>query len=182
MKNNARALFLDRDGVINEDYGYVHKYEDFHFIDGIFELVKEARNKGYLVIVVTNQAGIGRGHFTEVEFHTLMKWVTKQFSVNGGEIDEIYFCPYHAEFGVGKYKKESIFRKPGPGMIMNATKDYKIDLQHSVLIGDKDSDMNAGISAGVGTNILFCPIEKPLTSTYNGIIINSLLGATKYLI
>ncbi len=143
------ALFLDRDGVINIDHGYVYKPEDFEFVDGIFELVKRANDAGYLVIIITNQAGIGRGYYTEDDFHALMEWVKNEFSAHDARIDGIYFCPHHSEFGMGKYKLECGCRKPNPGMILKAATDYSIDLPHSILIGDKQTDIDAGVTAGI---------------------------------
>ena len=102
------ALFLDRDGVINVDHGYVCLKENFIFIDGIFDLVAKANQKGYLVVIITNQAGIGRGYYIELDFHNLMSWVVLEFSKKSGSIDGIYFCPDHPIYGVGNYKKESL--------------------------------------------------------------------------
>jgi D-glycero-D-manno-heptose 1,7-bisphosphate phosphatase len=145
-----KALFLDRDGVINIDHGYVHKPEDFEFVPGIFELVRVAKTKGYKVIVVTNQAGIGRGYYTEEQFQASTNWMCNQFELNGGRIDAVYFCPFHPEHGVGDYKRESVCRKPAPGMLLQAQKEHDIDLQASIFVGDKPSDMAAGQAAGVG--------------------------------
>lgn len=150
-----KALFLDRDGVINLEKNYVHKIEDFEFIDGIFELTKYFQDKGYLIIVITNQAGIGRGYYTEEDFHKLNDWMIDQFKQRGILITEVYYCPFHPTHGIGKYKKDSFDRKPNPGMILNATRKYNINLSESILIGDKESDIEAGKSAGVGMNILF---------------------------
>jgi D-glycero-D-manno-heptose 1,7-bisphosphate phosphatase len=145
------ALFLDRDGVINVDHGYVCKPEYFEFIDGIFELVSAANAAGYLVIVITNQAGIGRGHYSEQEFHRLTDWMKAQFALRGARIDAVYFCPFHPEHGVGEYRRESDCRKPGPGMVLQAQKEHDVDLGRSILVGDKPSDMQAGRTAGVGS-------------------------------
>ncbi len=150
----TKALFLDRDGVINHDNAYVHKKEDFHFLNGIFELVKEAKDKNYLIIIVTNQAGIGRGLYSENDFINLMDWVKKKFIENNAVIDDIYFCPYHASQGKGFYKKDSYMRKPNPGMIHMAAKKHNINLNDSIMIGNNISDVEAGHNAGVGTNIL----------------------------
>jgi len=150
-----RALFLDRDGVINIDYGYVFTIEKFEFVEGIFDLVKYAHDKGYLVIVITNQAGIGRGYYTENEFEELTRWMCGIFKDEGSLITKVYFCPSHPDHGLGKYKVNDWRRKPMPGMIMDAAKDYNLDLGSSVLIGDKNSDIEAGISSKVGCNIFF---------------------------
>lgn len=149
------ALFLDRDGVINLDNAYVHRKEDFHFIDGIFDLVSEANRAGYVVVIVTNQAGIGRGYYTEEDFHTLMGWVCNQFLQNDARIDAVYFCPHHPEHGVGKYRKESEYRKPRPGMLLRAATELHLDLTQSIIVGDKLSDIEAGRAAGLKTLLYF---------------------------
>jgi len=149
----SRALFLDRDGVINVDAGYVHRISDFIFIEGIFELTRSAIAKGYLVFVVTNQAGIGRGYYSEAEFQILTKWMLGRFKSEGVEIKKVFFSPYHPVYGVGHYKKDDISRKPRPGMLLAAKSEFDLDLSKSVLVGDKASDIKAGISAGVGTNL-----------------------------
>jgi D-glycero-D-manno-heptose 1,7-bisphosphate phosphatase len=144
-----KALFLDRDGVINQDFGYVHRIEDFVFTDGIFELVSFAMSRRYLVVVVTNQAGIGRGYYSEAEFLALMDWVSRQFADRDGRIDAVYFCPDHPVHGIGPYHRHSHNRKPEPGMILQAAEDWGIDLSASIMIGDKASDMQAAARAGI---------------------------------
>ena len=146
----CRALFLDRDGVINHDAGYTSNIDNFKFIDGIFDLCRAAKQLGYLIIVVTNQAGIGRGYYSEAEFLKLTEWMCERFKAENAPITEVFYCPYHPEHGVGEYKKESFGRKPNPGMILRAAEKYKIDLAQSIMIGDKDSDMQAANNAGVG--------------------------------
>lgn len=150
-----RALFLDRDGVINVDHAYVNKKEDFEFIDGIFDLCRAAKMAGYLIVVVTNQAGIGRGYYTEQDFHILTEWMCKVFQENGASLDKVYFCPSHPEFGVGEYKVDSMYRKPNPGMLLQAAREFDIDMNQSLLVGDKVSDIEAGLRAGVGRNFLY---------------------------
>ena len=157
MKARPRALFLDRDGVINIDHGYVYRPDQFEFVDGVFELCRKAVSLDYLVFVVTNQAGIGRGYFTEKQFHELTDWMCQAFLAQGVKIERVYFCPYHPEHGVGTYKRESACRKPGPVMILQAARDYGLDLAASVLVGDKETDIAAGLAAGVGCNVLYCP-------------------------
>ncbi|GLS03831.1 D,D-heptose 1,7-bisphosphate phosphatase [Chitiniphilus shinanonensis] len=170
------ALFLDRDGVINVDHGYVYQAENFSFLPGIFELVQFANKLNYLVIVVTNQSGIGRGYYTEKDFHKLMTWMKARFKEHEAEIDGIYFCPFHPEYGVGEYRRTSDLRKPGPGMIMCAADDFGIDLSHSIMVGDNITDMQAGLAAGVGT-LLYLG-QQP---TSVGINIHSLTEVHAYL-
>ena len=155
--NQRPALFLDRDGVINVDKEYVSKPEHFTFIDGIFELCRMANRIGYLIIVVTNQAGIGRGYYTENDFLKLTDWMTRVFKSKGVVIDKVYFCPFHPEYGIGHYKVDSPCRKPAPGMIYQAVNEFDVDLVKSVLVGDKETDIQAGIAAGVGRNLLYMP-------------------------
>jgi len=147
------ALFLDRDGVINVDRHYVWRIEDFEFMPGIFELVEAAVQGGLLPIVVTNQAGIGRGYYAEEDFRRLDDWMHAQFRERGAAIARTYHCPYHPTEGIGRYRRASFDRKPNPGMILRAKVDFDLDLAQSVLIGDKVSDIDAGRRAGVGYNI-----------------------------
>ncbi len=149
-----RALFLDRDGIINEDFHYVHRVEDFRFIDGIFDLCRAATAAGLAIIVVTNQAGIGRGLFTEQQFLVLTQWMCERFAENGVTIDQVYYCPHHPVHGTGQYKRDCSCRKPNPGMILRARDDHGICLHDSILIGDKEWDITAARAAGVGTAVL----------------------------
>ena len=144
------ALFLDRDGVINIDSGYVYRIAEVEFVDGIFELVAAAKHAGYLVVIVTNQSGIGRGYYNEADFHALMNWMQARFVERGGQIDAVYFCPYHPEHGIGTYRRDSDCRKPAPGMLLQAQRELDVNLAFSIFIGDMPSDMAAGFAAGVG--------------------------------
>lgn len=153
--SHSPALFLDRDGIINIDHGYVCKQEDFEFVEGIFELCRTAKRLGYLIFVVTNQAGIGRGYYTKQDFLRLTDWMCEVFRDKGVFIDNVYFCPSHPEHGVGQYKTDSPYRKPGPGMILQAAEEFGIDLAKSVLVGDKETDIQAGMAAGLGCNLLY---------------------------
>jgi D-glycero-D-manno-heptose 1,7-bisphosphate phosphatase len=174
------AVFLDRDGVINHDHGYVHKREDFDFIEGIFDLARYAHSQGYKLIDVTNQAGIGRGYYSEAEFHQFNDWMCQLFSAAGGPIQQVYFSPYHPTAGLGQYLKDDVSRKPYPGMILQAQNDLTLDLARSVLVGDKVSDIQAGNAAGVGTNLLFAA-EHPIDlSSLNYELIATLHEAIPY--
>ena len=148
------AVFLDRDGVINREHGYVHRVDEFHFIDGVFDACREMSKAGYLLIVITNQAGIARGYYTEADFHQLTKWMLGEFRQQGIEIGGVYYCPHHPVHGVGDYRRECDCRKPAPGMIIRAAREHSLDLPHSILIGDKVTDIEAGRAAGVGCCLL----------------------------
>jgi D-glycero-D-manno-heptose 1,7-bisphosphate phosphatase len=148
-------LFLDRDGVINEDLGYVHLRKDFNFIEGIFDLVRVAKDAGMACVVVTNQAGIGRGYYSEQDFQELTDWMLERFREEGAGLDAVYHCPHHPEHGRGHYKVVCNHRKPGAGMILEAKRALGLDLERSVLVGDKFSDVAAARAAGVGKTFLF---------------------------
>lgn len=168
--SRKKALFLDRDGVINVERGYVHCRESFEFIPGIFELCRAAQSLGYLLVVATNQAGIARGYYSESDFNDLTDWMMAQFKERQVSLTRLYYCPYHPVFGVGPYKYDSLDRKPNPGMLMRAQSDLDLDLESSVLIGDKPSDIQAACAAGVGTRILLssegAKCERDETSCY----------------
>ena len=148
------GLLLDRDGVINVDHAYVHRVDQFEFMPGIFDLCRTARALGHRIAVVTNQAGIARGYYTEADFHALTAWMLARFADEGVSIDRVYFCPTHPTAGVGAYRVDSSFRKPGPGMLLQAAHELDLDLAASTLIGDKASDAEAGLAAGVGRVIV----------------------------
>lgn len=145
-----RALFLDKDGVINVNHGYVCTPERTDFIGGIFDLCRTATQHGWLNVVVTNQAGIGRGYYTEQEFKAYMDWVRAEFDRNDARLDAVYYCPHHPVHGQGAYLRDCDCRKPKPGMLLAAQREWDLDLPHSVLLGDSDSDLAAGQVAGVG--------------------------------
>ncbi|GLS91004.1 D,D-heptose 1,7-bisphosphate phosphatase [Psychromonas marina] len=152
--NKKRAIFLDRDGVINVDNGYVSVVDDFEFIEGVIEALQTLKAKDYLIVVITNQSGIARGYFTEDQFHTLTEWMDWSLADRGVDLDGIYYCPHHAKHGIGKYKVDCDCRKPKAGMIIEAATELDIDISQSILVGDKVSDIQAGIAAGVTNNYL----------------------------
>lgn len=149
-----KAVFLDRDGVMNVDNGYVSQVDDFQFIEGVIDACKKAKEKGYLLVVITNQSGIARGYFSEDQFHTLTEWMDWSMADRGVDLDGIYYCPHHSEKGIGEYKVDCDCRKPKPGMLFDAIKELNIDVKQSILVGDKVSDLKAGVAAGVETNYL----------------------------
>ena len=152
--NGKRAVFLDRDGVMNVDNGYVSQVDDFEFIEGVIEACKTLKEKGYLLVLITNQSGIARGYFSEEQFHTLTEWMDWSLADRGVDLDGIYYCPHHSEKGIGEYKVDCDCRKPKPGMLLSAIKELNIDVSRSILVGDKVSDIQAGLAAGVKSNYL----------------------------
>jgi D,D-heptose 1,7-bisphosphate phosphatase len=140
-----KALFLDRDGTINVDTGYVHEPERFVFIDGIFDFCREAQSRGYLVIVITSQSGIERGYFTEADYERTTKYMVDEFARRGVAIADVLHCP----------SLSGPDRKPAPGLFLKARDRHDIDMSRSVNVGDRERDLEAGRAAGVGTNILF---------------------------
>lgn len=145
-----RALFLDRDGVINVHEGYTYSTGAFIFIDGIFDLCRDYAEKGFLIIVITNQAGIAKGLFTEDQFLELTKWMTEKFFENGVKIARVYYCPHHPDI-----TGECSCRKPKPGMILKAAEEFDLDLSECFLYGDMEHDMQAGRNAGIPESNLF---------------------------
>jgi D-glycero-D-manno-heptose 1,7-bisphosphate phosphatase len=159
----SRALFLDRDGVVNHEVGYLHRPEDVRWMDGIFSLCRTAMKLGYKLIVVTNQSGIARGYYTLAQFEDLMTWMRAELLRENITLDAVYCCPYHPE-GIGEYKREHEDRKPSPGMLRRAAIDQDLDLPQSILIGDRCSDIAAANTAGLrqaflirGTEPAGCP-------------------------
>lgn len=149
-----KCVFFDRDGVINYEKGYVHKIDDFEFMPDVFDCMRRFQDSGFSIVIITNQAGIGRGYYTEKQFEYLCEWMKAQLSKSSIFIDGIYFCPHHPTHGVGVYNTECNCRKPKPGMVLQAQKELCLNLSESILIGDKVSDVLAGKNAGVGRNYL----------------------------
>ncbi|MED3778581.1 D-glycero-beta-D-manno-heptose 1,7-bisphosphate 7-phosphatase [Geobacillus stearothermophilus] len=164
-----RALFLDRDGVINVEKEYLYKIEEFEFIDGVFETCRYFQDLGYLIIVITNQAGIARGFYNEEDFKIITDWMLKEFEKEGVKITKVYYCPHHPEFS-----GECECRKPKPGMILEAQKEFNIDLAKSILVGDKNSDIEAGITAGIGKNYLITTGHKITENRFGVKILHNL--------
>ncbi|MGL4861400.1 MAG: D-glycero-beta-D-manno-heptose 1,7-bisphosphate 7-phosphatase [Enterobacteriaceae bacterium] len=156
------AIFLDRDGTLNIDYGYVHDIDHFHFIEGAIEACKKLKQMGFALILITNQAGIARGKFSEEQFLQLTEWMDWSLSDRGVDLDGIYYCPHHPDHGNALYRKACDCRKPEPGMLLAAKKDLNIDMMSSWMVGDKLEDLQAGRAAGVGTTVLV-KTGKPVT-------------------
>jgi D-glycero-D-manno-heptose 1,7-bisphosphate phosphatase len=174
-KISMKALFLDRDGIINIEKEYLHSREDFEFIEGIFDTLRYAQEKGYLLIVITNQSGIGRGYYTKKDFLDLNQWMCEQFSNQKISISKVYYCPHSPS-------EPCDCRKPLPGMLHSASRDFTIDFKDSILIGDKESDITAGRNAGVGKCVLARSghaIDESVSQA--DIIIDSIKDLTPYL-
>lgn len=143
-----RAIFLDRDGVINIDKKYLFKIEDFEFVDGIFDMCRYFISQGYIIIVITNQSGINRGFYTTKQFKTLNRWMIDYFKKEHITISDTYFCPHRPD-------ELCECRKPKPTMINKASKKFDIDKKNSIMIGDKMTDIQSAIDANIGTTVLF---------------------------
>ncbi|QYJ80087.1 D-glycero-beta-D-manno-heptose 1,7-bisphosphate 7-phosphatase [Shewanella acanthi] len=176
-----RAVFLDRDGVINKDHGYVHQVDDFEYIEGVFDACLSLKQMGYKLVVVTNQSGIARGMYSEDQFHSLTEWMDWNFADKGVDLDGIYYCPHHAEKGIGEYKVDCDCRKPKPGMLNDAAKFLKLDLSHSVMVGDKADDMLAAKAAGVPTRILVCSGKDIADDSEATVVLDSIVDVPAFL-
>jgi len=152
-----RALFLDRDGVINVDKHYVGTVDRFEFISGALSFLKKAKECGFRLAVVTNQSGVARGMFTQDDYINLTNHMLSEARAYGAEIDLVLVCFNHEEGSVPEYSKPSFWRKPNPGMMLEAAKIIRADMARSVSIGDNARDAMAGISAGIAKNLLISP-------------------------
>lgn len=144
-----KCIFLDRDGNVNVEKEYLHKIEDFEFIEGAKEAIKTFNDLGYLVVVVTNQSGVARGYYDEESVRKLHGYLESEVKKIGGYIDGFYYCPHHPEKGIGNYKLDCSCRKPNPGMFLSAKSDLDIDFSKSIMVGDKISDVKAGLNLGM---------------------------------
>ena len=149
MKNLNKCVFLDRDGVLNKDVGYISKIKEFEIYPFTAKAIKLLNDQGYLVILITNQAGVGRGLITLKQLNSIHMYLKKMIKKNKAIINDIYFCPFHPTHGIGKYKKNTQDRKPGSGMIKKAIKKWNIDINNSFMIGDRKKDLLSAKGAGV---------------------------------
>lgn len=148
-----KIVFLDRDGTINEEVNYLYRPEDFRFLPGVPGALKRLTDQGYRLVVVTNQAGVARGYYTEEDVKKLHRYVNELLKAEGTEISAFYYCPHHPQYGIGDYKKECSCRKPGIGLFEQAACRFQVDKKASYMIGDKLLDTQAGKNFGV-TSIL----------------------------
>lgn len=149
-----KAVFLDRDGTINKEVNYLYRPEDFQFIENTIESIKIFHKLKYKVIVITNQSGVARGYYTEDDVKKLHKHIDELLANKGTYVDHYYYCPHYSEGTVDEYKKTCECRKPKVGMIVDAVKDFDIDLNESIIIGDKEIDAQTGKNAGIGKCVL----------------------------
>lgn len=145
-----RGLLLDRDGVMNVNHGYVSRFEKIDFLPGLFPFLRKARDLGYRIAIVTNQSGVARGYYTKQDYETLMTQMTKVLCEEGVEIDLALACFTHPEGIHESLARESFFRKPNPGLLLQAALQLDLDLTRSLMIGDKETDAQAALAAGVG--------------------------------
>ncbi len=143
------CLFLDRDGVVNVEIGYLHKISDLEWMPGIASLIRAARSRGMKVAIVTNQAGIARGMYTEEQFHELMDHMRAELRKEQADVDAVYYCCHHPVHGQGQYKLECDCRKPLPGMMLRGERELGVDLSTSIIVGDRCTDLVAGRAAGL---------------------------------
>jgi D-glycero-D-manno-heptose 1,7-bisphosphate phosphatase len=155
--NGKPAVFLDRDGVLNEDRGYVHRWEDFSFLPGAIDALRQLQQKGYLLVVITNQSAVARGLCAEADVLALHERMRTVLREQGIELAGIYHCPHHPQGSVPRYARACPCRKPEPGMILCAAQAHGIDLARSLLVGDKISDLEAGRAAGIPSLYLVVP-------------------------
>lgn len=155
-----RALLLDRDGVVNIDHGYVGHRDRFEFVDGIFPLARHAVDRGFRIAVITNQSGIARGRYTEADFLETSGWMRDVFQRHGVDLAGVFHCPYHRDGVVERYARDSFWRKPNPGMILEAARRFDLALPASVFLGDQPTDMEAALAAGVGRRVLLAEADR----------------------
>jgi D-glycero-D-manno-heptose 1,7-bisphosphate phosphatase len=150
LKKLRKAVFLDRDGVINRDTGYVFRWADFEFAPGAIAALRRLTVAGFPLIVITNQSGVARGYYTEQDVQTLTQQMTAYLASQGVTITATYYCPHHTSGTIAEYARACDCRKPGPALLLQAASAHDLSLGDSIMIGDKESDIKAARAAGVG--------------------------------
>ena len=145
------AVFLDRDGTINKEKNFLYKINDIEFYDGVEDAIADLKREGYLVFVVTNQSGIARGFFTERDVLVLHEYINRRLLDHGGKVDHFFYCPHHPEGTVKKYRIVCDCRKPNHGMLKQALNQFPVDWSRSWMVGDRKSDIECGMTAGLST-------------------------------
>lgn len=173
------ALFLDRDGVLNRDDGYTHVFNKSDIISESIDLIRYANELGYKVIIITNQSGIGRGIYSETAFHKFMLEMLEYYDAHEARINDYLYAPYHEKSKHPKYRRNKNDRKPNPGMIFRAKEIYDLDLHSSILVGDKVSDIEAGLAAKIQNLVLYEPNFSKLDKDYPAYIVESLRKITR---
>ena len=169
-----KALFLDRDGVLNFDEGYTHVFARGQIIRGSIELIKFANEQHFKVLVITNQSGIGRGFYSEKSFHKYMRDLKLYYKKFSAIIDDYYFAPFYKSSNFKKYTRGEYLRKPNIGMIELAKKKHQLDLENSILVGDKISDITAGYRSQVKNLVLLTENNDEISEEFEFFKVKSL--------
>jgi D,D-heptose 1,7-bisphosphate phosphatase len=179
--NPVPVIFLDRDGTINEEVEYLHNKQELSLLPTVTEALRLFRERGYTIVVITNQAGVARGYYTETDVINLHQYLNEVLAEEQTHIDSFYYCPHHPEYGIGDYKVACECRKPGIGMFEMAAKEYNIDKARSWMIGDKLLDIEAGKAFGVQTVLVatgYGSKEKELADAGDGDVTYDLFAKT----
>ncbi|AYD41396.1 D-glycero-beta-D-manno-heptose 1,7-bisphosphate 7-phosphatase [Clostridium fermenticellae] len=179
-----KAVFLDRDGTINVEKNYLYKIKDFEFINGAPEAIKILNDNKYKVIVITNQAGVARGYYTENDIKILHSYIQSQLRKYNAHIDAFYYCPHHPTAGIGEYRIDCECRKPKNGLFKKAIKDFNIDVHESFALGDKVSDLKPALELGIKSILLktgYGIREKNYIHNFDVLLKEDILDAVNYI-
>lgn len=180
--NSVRPVFLDRDGVINVDRGYVHRWDDFEFVPGVSKGLRQLSSAGHPLVVVTNQSGIGRGYFSETEFEDLTRRMRAHLTSLGISLTAVYHCPHHPEATVESYRRDCDCRKPAPGLLFRAADQLNLDLSRAIMVGDSARDLESAARAGVPHRILLGQPKDMLSSALATFSAPTFADATEHIL